>query len=396
MSAMTRIPRALVATLFLNAHPALAQDGAATAGAPDSAAARRGYTAAYVVERNTGRVLFEENAHTPVPTASMAKMMTSLIVMEEIEAGRLDLDAPVTISARASEMGGSQIYAREGQVFTVETLLAATMVQSANDAAMALAEKVAGSAEGFARLMNRRAASLGLGHSTFYDPHGLPGENGNDNVMCAHDLARLGMELMRYPLMREYAAAPTLPFTNATFTSGMTNPNHLLRDYEGAYGIKTGYTGRAGFSVTAAARRGDMDVVAVVTGARSSRGPESSFGLAASLMNDAFLDWSLAAPVKKGETVGQAAVVGGATRTVAAVAPRNVTALVRAGEDAELSVAFEGREVEAPVVKGEPIGTIVLSAGGEVVARVPAVAAEAVAKRPWWKIWPLRWPFRRP
>jgi D-alanyl-D-alanine carboxypeptidase len=188
------------------------------------------YTAAYVVDRGTGQVLYEHNAHTPVPTASMAKMMTSLIAMEEIDAGRLSLDDSVTISARAAGMGGSQIYAAQGQVFSVRTLLAAVMVQSANDAATALAEKIAGSNEAFAERMNRRARELGLEGSTFHDPHGLPSP-GRENMMTARDLAVLGNELMRYPLMREYAAAPSLPFENATFTSGMTNPNFLLRQY---------------------------------------------------------------------------------------------------------------------------------------------------------------------
>jgi len=374
--------------LALAATPALAQGRVGNGGDPGASPPPTGYTTAFVIEPTTRRVLFEDNAHTPVPTASMAKMMTALVVMEEIDAGRLSLETPVTISARASQMGGSQIYAREGQVFPVKTLLAATMVQSANDAATALAEKVAGSSEAFAQLMNRRAKSLGLEHSTFYDPHGLPGDGGKDNVMCAHDLARLGIELMKHPLMREYAAKPSMPFTNATFTSGMTNPNHpLLNNFEGAYGIKTGYTANAGFSVTAAAKRGDLDVIAVVTGAKSSRGPESSFAIASRLMNDAFLNWAMAKPFKKGDVVGEAPVARGASKTVSAVAARDAGALVPRGQDGKVEATFEARRVEAPVVKGEPVGFIVLRSGDEVVGRVPAVAANEVPKRPWWRFW---------
>src|SRR5690606_2531568 len=226
------------------------------------------------------------------------------------EAGRLSLDGSVTISARSAGMGGSQIYAAQGQVFSVQTLLAATMVQSANDAATALAEKIAGSNEAFAERMNRRARELGLEGSTFYDPHGLPNP-GRENMMTARDLAVVGNELMRYPLMREYAAAPTLPFENATFTSGMTNPNFLLRQYDGAYGIKTGYTVSAGFSVTASARRGDTDVIAVLTGAATSRGRQSSFELAGRLMDEVFLSWSTVVPVRAGDPVGEVPVRGG-------------------------------------------------------------------------------------
>jgi D-alanyl-D-alanine carboxypeptidase (penicillin-binding protein 5/6) len=345
------------------------------------------YTAAYVVDRGTGRVLYEHNAHTPVPTASMAKMMTSLIVMEEIGAGRLTLEDPVTISARASTMGGSQIYAREGQTFPVETLLAATMVQSANDAATALAEKVAGSTEAFAELMNRRARELGLEGSTFYDPHGLPAENGRENRMTARDLAVVGNALLRYPLMQEYSKAATLPFQNATFTSGMTNPNHLLRNYDGAYGIKTGYTASAGFSVTAAARRRDTDVITVLTGAKSSRGPNSSFGLAGRLMDEVFLSWSTVVPVREGAPAGEVSVKGGTPRKVEAVAARDVTALVPRGDENTVSWRMEQHPVRAPLEKGDTVGSIVVLQNDAEVARVPALAAENVQSRPWWRFW---------
>lgn len=343
------------------------------------------YTAAYVVDRGTGRVLYEHNAHTPVPTASMAKMMTSLIAMEEIEAGRLSLDDSVTISARAAGMGGSQIYAAQGQVFSVRTLLAATMVQSANDAATALAEKIAGSNEAFAERMNRRARELGLEGSTFYDPHGLPNP-GQENVMTARDLAVVGNELMRYPLLREYAAAPTLPFENATFTAGLTNPNFLLRQYEGAYGIKTGYTASAGFSVTAAARRGDTDVIAVLTGARTSRGPQSSFALAGRLIDEVFLSWSTVVPIRQGDAAGEVPVGGGTARAVAAVAGRDAAALVPRG-DTTVQWTLEPRSVDAPVAQGDTVGSVVVRQGQAEVARVPALAAEAVARRPWWRFW---------
>jgi len=345
------------------------------------------YTAAYVIERSTGRVLYAYDAHTPVPTASMAKMMTSLIVMEEIDAGRLSLQDPVTISARASRMGGSQIYAAENQVFTVETLLAATMVQSANDAATALAEKVAGSNEAFASLMNRRAQELGLEGSTFYDPHGLPSRDGREDVMTARDLAVLGHELMRYPLMREYAETATLPFENATFTSGMTNPNRMLGRYDGAYGIKTGYTGSAGFSITAAARRGDMDLIAVLTGAKTSRGPQSSFELAGRLMDAAFLSWSSVVAVREGDPVGEAPVKGGSAPTVGAVAAREVSALVPRGQETTVRWTFEAEQIQAPVAEGDTVGVIVVLEGEREVGRVPALAADAVEARPWWRFW---------
>jgi D-alanyl-D-alanine carboxypeptidase (penicillin-binding protein 5/6) len=272
--------RLFAVCLAAAALPLFAQEeGPATAKGAAVDMTGKGYSAAYVIETSTKRVLFAENADVPLPTASMAKMMTALITMEEIRDGRMKLDTPVTTSARASEMGGSQIFAKEGQVFPVQTLLAALMIQSANDAAEMLAEKIAGSAENFADLMNQRAKSLGLTNSTFYDPHGLPNDEDPKRIdmMSAHDLAILGMELMKYPLMVEYAKTPTMPFSNATFTSGLTNPNHLInpqkRDYyDAATGIKTGYSVPAGYCVTASARRGDMELVCVVMGAKAPTG----------------------------------------------------------------------------------------------------------------------------
>ncbi len=171
----------------------------------------KGYTAAYLIEPSSKRVLVSENADVMLPTASMAKMMTCLLAMEEIKTGRLKLDTPVTISAFVSHMGGSRIYAKQGQVFPMQTLLLATMVQSANDAATAIAEQIAGNEQNFAELMNARAKQLGMTHSIFYDPHGLPNSKDPKAIdqASAHDLAVLAIELMKYPLMEQYSKTPS-------------------------------------------------------------------------------------------------------------------------------------------------------------------------------------------
>lgn len=345
------------------------------------------YTAAYVIEPSTRRVLYAYNHHTPYPTASMAKMMTLLIAMERIRDGELQLNTPVPISARASKMGGSQIYAKHGQVFPVQTMLAAIMIQSANDASQALAEKIAGSSELFADMMNQRAQQLGLTHSRFFDPHGLPNPDASkNNVMCSHDLAVLGMELMKYPLMRQYAAMPSMPFVNGTFTAGMTNPNHLLRNYEGATGIKTGYSGPAGFCVTASARRGNMELVGVVMGAKTSRGPESSFEQMAKLFNEAFATYRMVDVLKKGSRVGQVNVTDGKSSSVPVIASRDVKALVKRGDaNAQAKTRLIPSNLTAPVRAGQPAGTIVVQQGNQVIAKVPAIAAAAVEKQPWWR-----------
>jgi len=357
----------------------------------------KGYSAAYVIETGSKRVLFEENAHVPLPTASMAKMMTCIVAMEQIQSGQLKLDAPVTVSARASKIGGSQIFAKEGQVFPVQTLLAAIMIRSANDAAETIAEKIGGSAEAFADMMNDKARQLGLKETTFYDPHGLP--NSQDpkriNVSSAHDLAIMGMELMKYPLMREYAKTPWMPFANASYTSGLTNPNHMInpkkRDYYAdATGIKTGFSAPAGYCITASAKRGDFELVAVVMGARASSGPGSSFEIAGRLFNDAFNHWRQMTPLKKGTVVGQTAVTDGQAKTVAAVAASDVNALVPRGQEGTLKVQFVPGNVTAPVRAGQQVGVVVVTQGGKQIGKVPAVAQTVVEKQPWWKKF---WPF---
>ena len=357
----------------------------------------KGYTAAYVLETSTKQVLFAENEHQQLPTASMAKMMTLLITMEEIKAGNLKYDTPVTISARASKMGGSQIYLRAASVWPVKNLIIATMVQSANDAAQALAEQIGGSSESFADMMNARAQELGLTHSQFYDPHGLPNPTDPSRVdtMCPHDLAILGMEVMKYPFLAELAKVAEMPFRNGTLEK-IYNPNHLINPRKANYmqdatGIKTGYSGPAGFCVTASARRNNLDVVAVVMGAKTSGGTNGSFANAARLMNQAFIQNRMVVPAKKGVVVGQAPVTGGRAATVPVTPANDATALVKRGQEKGVTVAYQGTgAVAAPVKKGQVVGTIVVQQNGKVLAKIPALAAEDVAKQQWWKSF---WPF---
>ncbi|HXG57795.1 MAG TPA: D-alanyl-D-alanine carboxypeptidase family protein [Thermoanaerobaculia bacterium] len=358
--------------------------------------AGKGYTAALVMDMNSRRILFEDNIHTPFPTASMAKMMTLLIVMEEIRDGRLQWDTAVTVSPRAANMGGSQVYLRAGSVWPVKNLVIATMVHSANDAAQALAERVAGSSEAFADLMNDRAQQLGLKNSRFVDPHGLPPDTpgGPQNVMSAHDLAVLGIELMKHPFMRQLAVIAEMPFRNGTLER-IYNPNRLVNPsrpeyYADATGIKTGYSAPAGYCITASAKRGDIHLVAVVMGAATSRGPQSSFGIASRLMNRVFLEHRVVTVVKKGTPVGQVTVANGRAKTVQALAGTDVKAMVERGSEKNVKVSFSGGAVNAPVRQGQAVGTVVVQQGHEIVARIPAVASSAVSQQSWWrKFWPF-------
>lgn len=380
------------------ATPLLAQNEEGPAAAKGAAVdtTGKGYTAAYVIETSTKQVLFAENEHTPLPTASMAKMMTLLITAEEIEQGRLKYETPVTVSARASKMGGSQIYLRAGSVWPVKNLMIATMVQSANDAAEALAEKIGGSPESFADMMNQRAQELGLTHTKFYDPHGLPNSQNPQMVdtMCPHDLAMLGLEVMKHPFLRQLAVVPEMPFRNGTLEK-IYNPNHLINPrkanyMEDATGIKTGYSGPAGYCVTASAKRNNMEVVCVVMGAKTGGGPNGSFANAGRLMNQAFINYRMVTPLKQGAVIGQANVTDGRAKQVPAVAQSDAKALVKRGEERDVKVAFNGTAVTAPVKRGQRVGTIVVQQGGKTLAQIPAIAGNDVAKQAWWKAF---WPF---
>jgi len=380
------------------ATPVLAQNEEGPAQAQGAAVdtTGKGYTAAYVIEASTGQVLFAENEHMQLPTASMAKMMTLLIAEEEIKAGNLKYDDWVTISARASRMGGSQVYLRAGSSWPVKNLIIATKVASANDAATALAEKIAGSVEGFADMMNARAKELGLEHTMFYDPHGLPNPSNPDQVdkMCPADLAVLGKELMKHPFMKALGTVAEMPFRNGTLER-IYNPNHLINPRKANYmqdatGIKTGYTAQAGYCVTASAKRNNMDVIAVVMGAKTGGGPNGSFANAAKLMNQAFVNHRMVVPAKRGSVVGQATVEKGAAATVPVTPASDASALVKRGEEKGVTVTFQGGPVTAPVRKGQQVGNVVVQQGGKTLATIPALATQDVAAQPWWKAF---WPF---
>lgn len=388
----------VAAFLITGATPLFAQNeegpGQAKGAAVDTTG--KGYTAAYVIETSTKQVLFAENEHQPLPTASMAKMMTLLITMEEIKAGNLKYDTPVTISARASKMGGSQVYLRAGSVWPVKNLIIATMVQSANDAAQALAEQIGGSSESFADMMNARAQELGFTHSQFYDPHGLPNpaDPSRVNTMCPHDLAMLGLEVMKYPFLAQLSRIPEMPFRNGTLEK-IYNPNHLINPRKANYmqdatGIKTGYSVPAGYCVTAAAHRGNLDLVSVVMGAKTGGGPNGSFANAARIMNQAFMNYRMVVPAKQGTVVGQAPVTGGRVASVPVTPAQDATALVKRGQEKGVTVTYQGNGAAAPVKKGQQVGTIVVQQNGKTLAKIPALAANDVEKQQWWKSF---WPF---
>jgi D-alanyl-D-alanine carboxypeptidase (penicillin-binding protein 5/6) len=235
--------------------------------------ARNPYLGAIVIDDASGRVLFEDNADARGYPASVTKLMTFFVVMDRVHAGQLKLETPITVSAEASRTGGSQVYLKQGEVFTVDELLYALMIQSANDAAVALAGHVAGSKEAFVELMNAKARQLGLTNTTFRSPHGLPPARGQEvDLTTARDLATLSRELINHGDILRYSSVKVRTLRGNTATPfEMRNHNHLLGKLAGCDGLKTGYFSAAGYSLAATVERNGRRIIAVVLGSDASK-----------------------------------------------------------------------------------------------------------------------------
>jgi D-alanyl-D-alanine carboxypeptidase (penicillin-binding protein 5/6) len=231
------------------------------------------YLGAIVIDAATGNVIEEDHADAKGYPASMIKLMNLLVILDAVRAQHISLDESVTVSARVSRMGGSQVYLKEKEVFPVEELIYAMMIQSANDAALALAVHYTGSMEVFVDLMNKKAREIGMNNTVFYSVHGLPpsGKNPPD-VTTARDMAMLSRELLKYPEALKYTSTEVREFRpDAPEPFIMRTHNHLLKDFEGCDGLKTGYFSAAGFSICATARKKNVRAIAVVLGSVSSK-----------------------------------------------------------------------------------------------------------------------------
>jgi D-alanyl-D-alanine carboxypeptidase (penicillin-binding protein 5/6) len=376
-------PLALVLlTLVLTAPGALAQTPAADADASAPAALTGDFKSAVVMDADTGLILVAHEDRARRQPASMLKMMTELLVLESIAEGDLKFDDPVKVSAKASKMGGSQVYLKHNEVFSVEELLHALAIHSANDAAVALAEHLAGSTEAFVDLMNMRAADMGMTDSKFATVHGLPpGWKQEPDLTSARDMAILGRELVRYPHALEWASTKTAPFRDGEFT--LYNPNKLVGTYRGLDGIKTGYTGPAGFCVTASAVQKGKRLISVVMGCTTdkARATEST-----RLLTYGFNMYQQVPVIATaGESLGGSIKVkGGKKKTVEIAYGEALTVSIPRNREQDLKIETRIQEpVEAPLAKGVEIGRAVVTLDGVELGSVPLVTAFEVAKGNW-------------
>lgn len=343
------------------------------------------YTAAILMDADSGEVLFAHNEHQPWPPASMVKMMTVLLAIEQVKAGAISLDDMVPTSAWASRMGGSQVYLAEGEQFPLRDMLAAIMISSANDASVAVAERIAGTTEAFVERMNERARELGMTNSEFHSVHGLPPSEGQKpDLMSATDLAILGRELMKHPEVMAWAGSTEAPFRNGQFI--MRNTNHLVRNYKGATGLKTGYYAAAGFEVTATATRENLNLIAVVLGVPTKQG---SFEEAGKLLSRGFAGWRAVQPVKAGQAVGaQISVSGGKEKFFVGEAAKDLRMVLPRQEAQQLKVEVKvPAQIDAPVAKGQVVGEIVTRQGDKELSRIEVLAPRDIERAHWWSGW---------
>ena len=324
-----------------------------------------------LMEKATGQVLYAENEHEQLEPASVTKIMTILLVMEAIDSGALAYDDLVTASAYACSMGGSQIWLKENEQMSVEDMLKAVCVASANDCSVALGEHLAGSCEAFVERMNERAAELGMEDTHFFNPTGLPAQG---HVTSAYDIALMSRELiLHHPDIRQFTTIWMDTLRDGAFT--LTNTNRLVRDYQGATGLKTGSTDAAGYCLAATAERDGMELIAVVLKSPTSA---QRFESAKALLNYGFAAYALV-NVTPERVLPAIPVTLGTADFVQPVLGEGSELLLEKAQAAELEQEVRlSQSLKAPVAAGEEIGTLFLTAGGEQVAAVPIVAGASV------------------
>ena len=335
--------------------------------------------ACLLMEKTTGEVLYAVNEHEPLEPASVTKIMTILLVMEAIDSGQLQYGDVVTASAHACSMGGSQIWLKENEQMTVEDMLKAVCVASANDCSVALAEHLAGSESAFVERMNQRAAELGMEDTVFMNPTGLPAEG---HVTSAYDIALMSRELiLNHPDVRRFTTIWMDTLRNGEF--GLSNTNKLIHSYEGATGLKTGSTDGALYCLSATAERDGMELIAVILKAPTSA---QRFAGAQALLNYGFASYGLAEIQTPGD-LSPIPVRLGAEKAVS-VRLEGETALLAEKEKLgtlETELTME-TELAAPVAEGQKVGRLTVTSGGETLAEFPLVADRAVARLTYWQL----------
>lgn len=326
-----------------------------------------------LMEPNTGKVLYESNSDEKLPPASITKIMSLLLVMEAIDRGDISLETVVTASEHACSMGGSQIWLEPGETMTVNDLLKAAVIASANDACVALGETVAGSEEGFVALMNERANELGMTNTHFVNCTGLDAE---EHLTTAYDVALMSSALIKHDLIKDYSTVWMDTLRDGK--SELVNTNKLVRFYEGTTGLKTGTTSTARYCLSATAERNGLELVAVVMAGESSN---DRFGGAKKLLDYGFANYNYSSIDAGLEEKPKIQVLKGTQKTVEALPQGTLNVLLpkTASGNIERKTVLSD-SVTAPVKKGDILGTVTVTLNGEQLGEIALVAKEDVKR----------------
>ena len=338
-----------------------------------------GGKSAFLMDVQTGTILYECNAREPLAPASVTKVMTMLLIMEAIDSGKIRWEDMVTASETAAAKGGSQVYLKVGEQMSVADMLKSIAVSSANDCACAMAEHLAGSESAFVERMNARAKELGMEDTKFVNCTGLDdAPEAAEHKTSARDIALMSRELLKnHPKIKEYTTIWMSSVRNGEF--GLSNTNKLIRFYDGATGLKTGFTSGAGYCLSASAQREGMELIAVVMGAESS---QIRFAACKSMLDYGFANFSVVSP--EITEVGTVPVrLGKAAVAVPRLGECEGLLIDKAQKNAITTEVTLEESVTAPVNQGQRLGTLRLMAGQQVLREVPLVAGEAVDRLSW-------------
>lgn len=339
---------------------------------------------AILIERDTGQILYEKNSNEELPPASMTKIMTMLLIMEAIDQGKLKWDESVRTSEYAASMGGSQIFLEPGEEMTVKQMLQGIAIGSGNDASVAMAEKIAGSEEAFVDMMNKKVKELGLKNTTFKNTTGLPGSG---HYSSAHDMAIMAKELLKYEDITKFTGTYEAYLRENTDKKfWLVNTNKLVRFYPGVDGLKTGFTGEAKYCLTATAQKDGMRVIAVVFGAPTSKERNAQV---TKMLNYAFAQYQTHPMFKRNQVIGNAHVSKGKEKKVEAVTSEPLSLLTKKGEkteDVKQKISLD-KNLDAPINKGDKVGTIKLVKDGKVILESELVAKNDVKEASWWTLY---------
>ncbi len=349
-----------------------ASDGATDAAVEGQLGMEIDCIGAILMDAKTGTVFYEKNADEALPPASVTKIMTLLLVMEAVDSGKIKLSDRVSASANAASMGGSQVYLKEGEEMSVEDLLKCVVIASANDAAVALAEFVAGSEEAFVERMNERARELGMKTARFENTNGLD-DTAENHVLSARDIAVMSCELIKHEKILEYSSIWMDTVRDGAF--GLTNTNRLIRFYKDATGLKTGSTSKAKFCISATAKRDGMHLVCVVMGAPTR---DVRNAIATKLLDYGFANYALFEAA--GQRLPEMKVLGGVESTCA-VSFGDFAYAVKKGQEKSVESRLEMKEnIAAPVKKGTVVGKVTYSLDGTEIGSVDVVTTEEIGK----------------